>query len=154
MLSGAGYWRAGLGLPIPYPPFLWSSLAYTCLICWVSQSDSICSKDSIAKEDVKITKSIPTCSWEIWGLEERGEQLWIMELLTVKLVLQPQGPDADVPLSTRPRGPGGCAGVSPRSSPGAPGCDLWALWLHTSRCGRGSDRRVGSTGQDIHRLCT
>ena len=59
-----------------------------------------CSKDSIAKEDVKITKSIPTCSWEIWGLEERGEQLWIMELLTVKLVLQPQGPDADVPLST------------------------------------------------------
>lgn len=22
VLSGAGYWRAGLGLPIPYPPFL------------------------------------------------------------------------------------------------------------------------------------
>lgn len=32
------------------------------------QSDSICSKSSIAKEDVS-TKSIPTCSWEIRGLE-------------------------------------------------------------------------------------
>lgn len=76
-----------------------------------------------------------------------SSELW--SFLVVNLVHKPQVFDIDVFLQHVALGPGWCVG---RLSE-VPGCNLWGLWLGSSRDGRQNCGGAGSTGQDLTELC-
>lgn len=137
MAQGADH----LVLGPPHPSFLPSSSTHGYLTHRVSESDSICVKSSIAKTNLRTTKSNLTIHGETEAWRGAGSSSKTWSFLVGKLVLKPQVLNVDLFLNH--------AALWPWQVCGRLQVVIWGLWLGTSWGGRGSCGGVGSTGPDI-----